>query len=118
MGQARPSASVENVGGSDYAVMAKEILSVAVFEPHAGKEEECLDAVRELARILAAKQYSRDRLYRDSAEAHRYVLARYWASDSARREALEDPAALRCWARLAELINIIKVYESLEDVEL
>lgn len=98
--------------------MSKEILSVAVFEPQAGKEEECLAVVRELAGILAAKQASRDRLFRDGSEMHRYVLARYWASDAARRQALEDPAALRCWARMAQLINIIKVYESLEEVEL
>jgi quinol monooxygenase YgiN len=98
--------------------MSKEILSVAVFEPQAGKETECLAAVRELATILAAKQYSRDHLFRDGTEAHRYVLARYWASDASRRQSLEDPAALRCWARMAELINIIKVYESLEEVEL
>jgi hypothetical protein len=98
--------------------MSKEILSVAVFEPQAGKEIECLAAVRQLANILAAKQYSRDHLFRDGTEAHRYVLARYWASDTARRQALEDPAALRCWARMAELINIIKVYELLEELEL
>ena len=91
---------------------------MAVFEPQAGKETECLAAVRELANILAAQQYSRDHLFRDSTEASRYVLARYWASDAARRQALEDPAALRCWARMAELINIIKIYESLEEVEL
>ena len=98
--------------------MSQEILSVAVFEPQPGQEQECLNAVRELAGILAAKQFSRDRLFRDTAEAHRYVLARYWASESARRQALEDPAALRCWARMAELINSIKVYESLEEVPL
>jgi quinol monooxygenase YgiN len=98
--------------------MPQEILSVAVFEPRPGREQECLSAVRELAEILAAKQFSRDRLFRDSAEAHRYVLARYWASESARRQALEDPAALRCWARMADLINSIKVYESLEEVAL
>jgi quinol monooxygenase YgiN len=97
---------------------SKEILSVAVFEPQPGKEEECLAIVRELAGILAAKQFSRDRLFRDTAEAHRYVLARYWASESARRQALEDPAALRCWARMAELIDTIKIYEALEEVEL
>jgi hypothetical protein len=83
---------------------SKEILSVAVFEPHAGKQQECLAAVRELAGILAAKEFSRDRLFRDAAKAHRYVLA--------------DPAALRCWARMAELIDSITVYESLEEVPL
>jgi quinol monooxygenase YgiN len=98
--------------------ISKEILSVAVFEPHPGKEQECLAAVRELAGILAAKQFSRDRLFHDTSETHRYVLARYWASEAARRQALEDPAALRCWARMAELIDNIKVYESLEEVAL
>ena len=96
----------------------KEILSVAVFEPHPGKEQECLAMIRELAGILGAGQYSRDRLFRDTTAAHRYVLTRYWASESARRQALEDPAALRCWARMADLIDSIKVYESLEEVEL
>jgi quinol monooxygenase YgiN len=98
--------------------MSKEILSLAVFEPQLGKEEECLATVRELAAILSAKQYSRDQLFRDGGEAHRYVLARYWASEASRRQALEDPAALRCWARMADLIKIIKVYESLEEVEM
>lgn len=98
--------------------MSDEVLSVAVFDPEPGKEDECLASVRELSALLAARQFSRDLLYRENKESRRYVLVRYWASEKARKEALEDPAALRCWARLAHLMTIVKVYESLEAVPL
>jgi len=98
--------------------MSREILSVAVFEPAPGQEDECLAVIRELSRIFAASKYSRDFLYRDAKDSSRYIVVRYWASDEARREAQEDPAALRCWARMADLMTIIKVYESLEEVAL
>jgi len=46
------------------------------------------------------------------------VMFRYWKSEDGRRAALEDPEVLRCWARLAEQIQIVKIYESLEDTGL
>ena len=97
--------------------MCQEILSVAVFEPAEGKDKDALLTVRELARVLSEKGFSRDLLYCEKA-TNRYILVRYWSSAGARREAQEDPGALRCWARLADQINIIRVYEALEEVPL
>ena len=96
--------------------MSSEILSVAVFEPLVGHEEQALATVRELSSVLVAGGYSRDVLYRGTEGE--YVLVRYWKSDESRRAAMEDPEAQRRWARLAHEIRIVKVYESLEEVEL
>jgi quinol monooxygenase YgiN len=101
-------------GGS--TVVSSEILSVAVFEPLAGHEEQALATVRELSSVLAASGHSRDVLYR--GPDGEYVLVRHWKSDETRRAAMEDPNAQRCWAKLAHEIRIVKVYESLEEVEL
>jgi hypothetical protein len=96
--------------------MPQEILSVAVWEPVPGKEADSLTTIRDLIAILSAKNYSRDLLYRDG-ESH-YVLLRYWKSEEARRTAQEDPDILRCWARLGNEIQIVKVYETLSEVPL
>jgi hypothetical protein len=96
--------------------MAQEILSVAIYEPLPGMETASLTTIRELIAILAAKGYSRDLLYRDG-ESH-YVLLRYWKSEESRRAAQEDPEVLRCWARLGNEIQIVKVYETLDEVPL
>lgn len=96
--------------------MAHEILSVAVFAPLAGMEKEALATVRDLSSVLAKGGYSRDVLYREPQGD--YVLVRFWKSDDARRAALEDPEAQRCWAKLAHQIRIVKVHESLEEVSL
>ncbi len=48
--------------------MAEEILSMAVLEALPGKEEELLGTLRELYTLMNAKGYSRDSLYRDSAQ--------------------------------------------------
>jgi heme-degrading monooxygenase HmoA len=96
--------------------MPQEILSVAIYEALPGQEEASLATMGELLSALAAGGYSRDRLYRDG-ESH-YILVRYWKSEEARRQALEDPQVLRCWARLSHEIEIVKVYERLEEVEL
>jgi hypothetical protein len=96
--------------------MAQEILSVAVWDPIPGMEAASLATIRELIAILSAKGYSRDLLYRDR-ESH-YVLLRYWKSEEARRAAQEDPDTLRCWSRLGNEINIVKVYETLTEVPL
>jgi heme-degrading monooxygenase HmoA len=94
--------------------VSKEVLSVAVFAPEEGYEQQALATVRELSSVLRDNGYSRDILYR-GAEGE-YVLVRHWKSDEARRQALEDPEAQRRWARLAHEIRILKVYESLEEV--
>jgi hypothetical protein len=94
--------------------MPQEILSVAIWEPVSEKESEALEAFRELMAIVAAQGYGRDLLYRDR-ESH-YVFLRYWKSEESRRSALEDPDMLRCWARLGNLVQIVKVYETLSEV--
>jgi len=95
--------------------VSSEILSVAVFVPLPGHEDEALATVRELSGVLAAGGYSRDVLYRGPDE---YVLVRFWKSDECRRAAMENPSAQKCWAKLAHEIRIVKVYESLEEVDL
>lgn len=94
--------------------MAQEILSVAVWEPVPDQEVASLATLRELTAIVTAKGYGRDMLYRDR-EAH-YVFLRYWKSEEARQAALEDPDMQRCWARLGNEIQIVKVYETLTEV--
>jgi hypothetical protein len=96
--------------------MPQGILSVAVWKPMADMEAASLATLRELGSILVAKDYGRDFLYRDR-ESH-YVLLRYWKSEEARRTAQEDPDMLRCWARLGNEIEIVKVYETLTEVRL
>ena len=96
--------------------MPQGILSVAVWKPMADMEAASLATLRELGSILVAKDYGRDLLYRDR-ELH-YVLLRYWKSEEARRTAQEDPDMLRCWARLGNEIQIVKVYETLTEVRL
>jgi hypothetical protein len=91
-----------------------EILSVAIWKPAPGMESASLATWRELTSILAKKGYGRDRLYRDCDG--QYVLLRYWKSEDARRTAQEDPEMLRCWARLGNEIEIVKVYETLSEV--
>jgi len=94
--------------------MPQEILSVAVWEPVPDMEAASLATLRELTSIVVAKRYGRDLLYRDR-ESH-YVFLRYWKSEEARQAALEDPDMQRCWARLGNEIQIVKVYETLTEV--
>lgn len=94
--------------------MSQEILSVAIWEPLPDMEIVALETFRELTSIVAAKGYGRDMLYRDR-ESH-YVFLRYWKSEECRRSAQEDPDMLRCWARLGNEIQIVKVYETLTEV--
>ena len=96
--------------------MSPEILSVAAWDPVPDMEDASLATVRELSSILTNKGYGRDLLYRDR-ESH-YVLIRHWKSEDARRTAQEDPDMLRCWARLGNEIQIVKVYETLTEVPL
>jgi len=79
-------------------------------------EAASLATLRELMSIVATKGYGRDLLYRDRS-AH-YVFLRYWKNEEARRAAQEDPDMLRCWARLGNEIQILKVYETLTEVPL
>jgi len=94
--------------------MAEEILSVAIWEPVPGNENTALETFRELTAIVAKKGYGRDLLYRD--RDHHYVFLRYWRSEDGRRQAQEDPEMLRCWAKLGNEIQIVKVYETLTEI--
>ena len=95
--------------------MAEEILSIAVFEPVEGKEDEAVRTLRGLFAVLEEKKYSRDQLYRD-AQSRRYLIIRHWASEQARQDAHEDPQVHGFWAQLGNLIRIEKVYESFDQV--
>jgi hypothetical protein len=94
--------------------MPEEILSVAIYEPLPGKEEDSLATMRDLAAVLATGDYAHDVLYRD--DKSQYVLTRYWKSEQARRAAQEDPDVQRCWVKLAHEIRPVKVYETLQEV--
>jgi len=94
--------------------MAEEILSVAIWEPLPDHQAGALQTFHELMSIVARKGYGRDLLYRDHDQ--HYVFLRYWQSQDARRHAQEDPDMLRCWAKLGNEIQIVKVYETLTEI--
>jgi hypothetical protein len=94
--------------------MSQEYLSIAIWEPLPGMEAASLSTMRELSAIVSAKGYGRDLLYHSGDS--QYVLLRYWNSEQARATAQEDPEVLRCWARLGNEIQILKIYEKLEEV--
>jgi hypothetical protein len=96
--------------------MVEEILSVAIWNPVPGQEAASLVTIREISTIVAVKGYGRDLLYRDHGS--NFVFLRYWKSEAARSAALEDPDMLRCWARLGNEIQTVKVYETLAAVPL
>jgi quinol monooxygenase YgiN len=98
--------------------MPGEIVSIAIFELLPGSEAEALETTRALLAALAKGGYCRDLMYRDPNSPNLYVLVRYWKSEQARRAALEDTEVLRCYAKLAHEVRTIKVYETLEEVEL
>jgi len=93
--------------------MSQEFLSVAIWDPLPGMEEASLSTIREISAIIAKNTYGRDFLYRSGQS---YVLLRYWNSEQSRQTAYEDPEMLRCWARLGNEIQTIKVFEKLEAV--
>jgi hypothetical protein len=93
--------------------MPQEYLSVAIWEPVPGKEAASVATIREISSIITKKKFGRDLLYRSGSF---YVLLRYWSSEEARLAAQEDPEMLRCWARLGNEIQIVKVFEKLEGV--
>lgn len=86
---------------------------MALWDPLPGMEAASLNDIRELSSIIAKKNYGRDLLYRSG---NSYLLLRYWNSEQARLAAHEDPDMLRCWARLGNEIQIVKVFEKLEQV--
>lgn len=96
--------------------MSQEILSVAIFNALPGMEADALATMRELRAALSSGGYSRDRLYRDSNG--QYVVVRYWKSEEARRDALESPEVVRALAKLSHQIEIVKIHERLDEVDL
>ena len=97
------------------AGMTRELLSVAIYEPLPGREQDSLETMAVLLKTLSAAGFSRDFLYKDNSQ---YVLLRYWKSEEARRAAHEDPGVQRCWAKLGNEIRIVKVFEVLEKIDL
>ncbi len=100
--------------------MSKQILALAVLEPHTGKEQECLNLLREFYDMLKTKGYSRDILFRegkkDESSKDRFVHLRIWTSNETRTEATHDPDVHKYWMRLPEVCTITTIYESLEEL--
>ena len=99
------------------AAAGNEILSVAIFRAKPGHDEECIATTLELSDLLARKGYAKDTIYRQPEAETDYVLFRRWASESARRQAQEDPEVHRFWARMGLLMDTIRVYEQVEEVQ-
>jgi hypothetical protein len=100
--------------------MSNQILALALLEPHVGKEEECLNLLRELYDCLKAKNYSSDILFRDSkpdpSGKAKFVHLRVWTSHEMRDEAMQDPAIHKFWIQLPEVCTLTTIYESLEEL--
>lgn len=78
-------------------------LAIAVFKVKKGKEEECLSVCRRFYGYLRQKGYSRDVIYRDSAEPDIYFDIRMWTSKEAANSAHQDPEVHNFWARLGKV---------------
>lgn len=100
--------------------MSKQILALAVLEPHLGKEQDCLNLLREFYDMLKVKNYSRDILFREGkkeeSSKERFVHLRIWTSNETRAEAAQDPDVHKYWMRLPEVCTITTIYESLEEL--
>lgn len=94
-----------------------EIMAMATFVAHEGKEQELLTTVREFYGMLDRKGYSRDVLYRDEKNPRRFIHLRYWKSAEARAEAHEDPEVHRFWQRMGLICDMESVVERLEEVD-
>jgi hypothetical protein len=94
--------------------MSQEYLSIAIWEPLPGMEAASVATIQELNAIFSRKNYGRNFFYHGSDS--QYILLRYWRSEQARVEAMEDPEVLRCWARLGNEIKIWKVFEKLQEI--
>lgn len=100
--------------------MSKQILALALLDPHVGKEEECLTLLRQLYDCLKAKNYSSDILFRDSKQDSsgkvKFVHLRVWTSHEMRNEAMQDPDVHKFWMRLPEVCTLTTIYENLEEL--
>lgn len=100
--------------------MSNHILALALLEPHIGKEEECLNLLRQLYDCLKSKNYSRDVLFRDTKQEasgkSKYVHIRIWTSHEMREEAMQDPDVHKFWMKLPEVCTLTTIYENLEEM--
>jgi hypothetical protein len=100
--------------------MSKQILALALLEPHLGKEEECLNLLRELYDCLKAKNYSSDILFRDTKQdpsgKAKFVHMRIWTSAEMRNEAMQDPDVHKFWIKLPDVCTLTTIYETLEEL--
>jgi len=94
-----------------------EILAMAIFVAHEGKEDELLATVREFYSMLRRKNYSRDLLYRDRKNPRRFIHLRYWKSEQTRSEAHEDPEVHRFWQRMGLLCDMESVTERMDELQ-
>jgi hypothetical protein len=98
--------------------MSKQILALALLEPHLGKEEECLNLLRELYDCLKAKNYSSDILFRDTKQdplgKAKFVHMRIWTSAEMRNEAMQD--VHKFWIKLPDVCTLTTIYETLEEL--
>ncbi|MBZ5648089.1 MAG: antibiotic biosynthesis monooxygenase [Acidobacteriia bacterium] len=94
-----------------------DILAMAIFVAHEGKEDELLATVREFYSMLRRKNYSRDLLYRDRKNPRRFIHLRYWKSEQTRSEAHEDPDVHRCWQRMGLLCDMESVTERMDELQ-
>ncbi len=97
-------------------MLSEKILSLAILEPFAGKDDECLAFLREFYSLLQRKGYSQDLLYRDQKIPGKLVHLRIWRSEEARSEAQQDPDVHRYWLRLSEFCAITTIHETLEEL--
>ncbi len=98
--------------------MAKEILALAILEPHLGKSEECAAVLQQLYDLLKKKGYSSDLLFREVKQEgqERWVHLRIWNSLEARTEAMQDPEVHRFWIQLPDVCKITTIFEHLEEM--
>ena len=78
--------------------------------------EDVVEVLRQLYEVLKTKNYSRDWLYRNAADAGQLVNVRHWTSAEARAQAQEDPDVHRYWRRLAEIAVVERVHEQLDRI--
>src|SRR5689334_22062596 len=101
-------------------ILSKQILALALLEPHIGKEEDCLNLLRQLYDLLKSKGYSSDVLFRDTKQdptvKSKLVHLRIWTSHEMREEAMQDPDVHKFWIKLPDVCTLTTIYESLEQL--
>ena len=94
---------MSEVGGSD-ARMSRAILSVAVYEPPPGREQDSLETMGLLLEVLSAAGFSRDFLYKDlrSRRGHagrRMKTPKFNVAGRSRRMKFVSSKCLKCWRK-------------------